>query len=255
MKSEKMKKLGLRVKEIYWYHRKRYGSRRISAELKDQGINAGRQRVRRLMNEQDLRAIRPRAFRPRTTVSINRLASPNLLKEITPKTPKEVLVGDITYLPLLSGKWCYMASWQDKVSRRIVGWKVAERMTEDIVIEALGKAISRGYVRKETLVHTDRGSQYSSLRFRKLLKEHGLRQSMSGRGNCYDNAQAESFFARFKTELLEDGLFESVDQARSETFSYIEGYYNRIRRHSSLGYKSPEQFERQFENLKMEAAA
>jgi len=128
-------------------------------------------------------------------------------------------------------------------------------MTDDLVIEALDKALMRGLVAKDAIIHSDRGSQYSSTGFRKLLKMHGLRQSMSGKGNCYDNAQAESFWARFKTELLDGGLFESVDQARTETFSYIDGYYNRVRKHSSLGYKSPEQFERQFENLNMQAAA
>ena len=128
-------------------------------------------------------------------------------------------------------------------------------MTDDLVIEALDKALMRGLVAKDAIIHSDRGSQYSSTGFRKLLKMHGLRQSMSGKGNCYDNAQAESFWARFKTELLDGRLFESVDQARTETFSYIDGYYNWVRKHSSLGYKSPEQFERQFENLNMQAAA
>ena len=168
--------------------------------------------------------------------------------------PKTVLVGDITYLPLNNGKWCYLASWQDKVSKRVAGWKVADRMTDDLVIEALDKALTRGLVAKDAIIHSDRGSQYSSINFRKLLKQHGLRQSMSGRGNCYDNAQAESFWARFKTELVEDGAFRSVEEARSETFSYIEGYYNPIRRHSSLGYLSPVEFERKLENVKNETA-
>ena len=168
--------------------------------------------------------------------------------------PKTVLVGDITYLPLNNGKWCYLASWQDKVSKRVAGWKVADRMTDDLVIEALDKALTRGLVAKDAIIHSDRGSQYSSINFRKLLKQHGLRQSMSGRGNCYDNAQAESFWARFKTELVEDGAFRSVEEARSETFSYIEGYYNPIRRHSSLGYLIPVEFERKLENAKNETA-
>lgn len=239
--------MGEQVKEIYWYHRKHYGSRRISAELKEQGTRAGRFVVRRLMREQKLRATQPRSFVPRTTRSDNTKASPNLLKEMSAQRPKTVLVGDITYLPLLGGKWCYLACWQDKFTRRIVGWKVAMRMTDDLVIDALAKALTRGLVAKDAIIHSDRGSQYSSNDFRKLLRQHGLIQSMSGRGNCYDNAQAESFWARFKTELVEDGLFESADQARSETFTYIEGYYNRIRRHSALGYKSPEQFEKMFE--------
>lgn len=256
MKSENRERLGNLVKEIFWFHKRRYGSRRVSDEMKEQGTRAGRYRVRRLMREQDLWAIQPRAYRPRTTVSDNAKASPNLLKEVVVKNePKAVLVGDITYLPLINGRWCYLASFQDKISRRVAGWKVSERMTDELVIDALNKALTRGLVERDAIIHSDRGSQYSSNRFRKLLSENGLRQSMSGKGNCYDNAQAESFWARFKTELVEGGLFRSVEEARSETFSYIEGYYNRIRKHSALGYKSPEQFERQFENLKMEASA
>jgi putative transposase len=240
------------VKAVYWLHRRRYGSRRISEELKSSGIRAGRYRVMSLMREQGLRAIQPRSFVPKTTVSDNRRASPNLLKEVSPTEPKAVLVGDITYLPLLGGKWCYLASWQDKVSRKVAGWKVSERMTDSLVIEALDKALMRGNIGKDAIIHSDRGSQYSSGSFRKLLSKNGLRQSMSGKGNCYDNAQAESFWARLKTELLDGGAFRSVEEARSETFSYIDGYYNRIRRHSALGYLSPEQFERKFEISKNE---
>jgi transposase InsO family protein len=122
-------------------------------------------------------------------------------------------------------------------------------MTEELVIKAFEKAIKSGSVTSGTIIHTDQGSQYVSNNFRALLKSAGCRQSMSRRGNCYDNAQAESFFARYKAELLEGGMFEDVSQARSETFSYIEGYYNRVRRHSALGYKSPDEFEREI-NIK-----
>jgi len=247
-KGERERELGDKVREVYFYHRKHYGSRRIAAELKEQGRRAGRFVVRRVMREQGLRATQPRSFVPKTTRSDNRLASPNLLQEVSPNAPRTVLVGDITYLPLKNGGWCYLASWQDKFSRRVVGWKIADTMTDDLVIGALEKALVRGLDAAGAIIHSVRGSQYSSKNFRKLLTVHGLRQSMSGKGNCYDNAQAESFWARFKTELVQDGLFESVAQARSETFSYIDGYYNRIRRHSSLGYLSPEQFEIKFGN-------
>lgn len=252
MKSKRTVELARRVKEIFWIHKRRYGSRRISMELKAQGINVGRCRVRSLMRDQGLLSIQPRSFVPKTTVSDNRRASPNLLVQTKPSRPGEVLVGDITYLPLWNGKWCYLASWQDLVTKRVVGWSVGMRMTDDLVIDALNKAIIRGLVRKDAIIHSDRGSQYSSNDFRKLLKKHGLRQSMSGKGNCYDNAQAESFWARLKAELLEDGAFRYVDEARSEVFSYIEGYYNRIRRHSAIGYLSPIEFERKFENSKNE---
>lgn len=167
-----------------------------------------------------------------------------------PQQPREVIVGDITYLPLQSGRWSYLASWQDKFSKRILGWAVEERMTEELVIKAFKKAVAAGSVKADTIVHTDQGSQYVSNNFRALLAANKCRQSMSRRGNCWDNAQAESFFSRYKAELLEEGLFENVEQARSETFSYIEGYYNRVRRHSALGYKSPEEFEREINTKK-----
>ncbi len=122
-------------------------------------------------------------------------------------------------------------------------------MTEELVIKAFAKAVASGSVERGTIVHTDRGSQYVSTNFRALLGSNECRQSMSRRANCWDNAQAESLFSRYKAELLEGGVFESVEQARSETFSYIEGYYNRVRRHSALGYKSPDEFEREI-NLK-----
>ncbi len=250
--SAKKAVLGERVKSVFYQHRRRYGARRIVAELAAEGIIAGRHLVRSQMTRLGLRAIAPRSFVPRTTDSRHTAqVSPNLLlaPENAPQEPREVVVGDITYLPLQSGTWGYMASWQDKFSKRIVGWAVAERMTEELVIKAFEKAVASGGVKAKTIVHTDRGSQYASNNFRALLKSNECRQSMSRRGNCWDNAQAESLFSRYKTELLEDGIFESVEQARSETFSYIEGYYNRVRRLSALGYKSPDEFEHEI-NIK-----
>ena len=239
--------LAARVKELFYLHRRRYGARRIAAELQAQGERAGRCAVQTLMRRQELQAIRVRRFVPRTTDSRHGVApSPNLLRDAqnAPRGPCQVIVGDITYLPLQTGRWGYLASWQDRFSKRVVGWAVEERMTEELVIKAFEKAIKSGSIMSGTIIHTDQGSQYVSNNFRSLLQTHGCRQSMSRRGNCYDNAQAESFFSRYKTELLEGGVFENVNQARSETFSYIEGYYNRVRRHSALGYKSPDEFER-----------
>jgi transposase InsO family protein len=154
-----------------------------------------------------------------------------------------MVVGDITYLPLRGGRWRYPATFQDKLTRRVIGWEVSERMTADLVVKALGMALRHGRISAEAIVQTDQDSQYVSAAYRKLLQADGLRQSMSGKGNCYDNAQAESFFSRFKAELVEDGIFEDVVQARAATFSYIAGYYNRVRLHSSLGYQSPQAFE------------
>lgn len=240
--------LARQVEEVFYLHRRRYGSRRIHAELKAQGSKIGRFQVRSLMRRLCLRAIAPRRFTPRTTDSRHGVVpSPNLLlnEQNAARKPREVIVGDITYLPLASGKWSYLASWQDKFTKRIVGWAVADRMTDDLVTSALEKAIRSRAVTRDTIVHTDQGSQYVSHNFRRLLSKVGCRQSMSRRGNCYDNATAESFFSRYKAELLEGGMFRDVDQARSETFSYVEGYYNRVRRHSALHYKSPDEFTRE----------
>jgi putative transposase len=249
VESSRKSAIGERVKAIFDDHRRRYGARRIAAQLQAEGVVAGRRLVRWQMQRLGLRAIQPRSFVPRTTDSRHGgAASPNLLLDgkNAPQQPREVIVGDITYLPLQSGGWGYLASWQDKFTKRVVGWAVEARMTEELVTKAFGKAVTAGHVRAETIVHTDRGGQYVSDGFRALLAANACRQSMSRRANCYDNAQAESFFSRYKAELLEGGAFTDIDQARGETFSYIEGYYNRMRRHSALAYKTPEEFEQEW---------
>lgn len=241
----KRKKLADLVRDCYFENRRRYGTRRISKSLAKDGFNIGRAQVRRLMQEQHLKAIQPKSFKPRTTDSRGVKAAPNLLAEVQVEecAVGKIIIGDITYVPLRGGRFCYLAVWQDKVTRSIIGWSLAETMTAELVISALEKAIRKGKVTAGAIIHSDRGSQYAANAFRELLRVNCFRQSMSGRGNCYDNAQAESFFSRFKAELLEGGVFEDIEQARSEIFSYIEGYYNRVRLHSALGYLSPLEFE------------
>src|SRR5262249_48903742 len=195
------------------------------------------------------RAIQPKRFVPRTTDSGHgQRMSPNLLlgRALPPEKPNEVVVGDITYLPLEAGGWAYLATWEDLYSRMIVGWQIEETLAEKLVLVAMQKAIFRRRPPKGLIVHSDRGGQYVGEAFRQLLELQGYEQSMSRAGESYDNAYAESLFSRYKAELLEDGAFADVEQARSETFSYIEGYYNRVRLHSSLGYLSPEEFERAY---------
>lgn len=229
------------IKECFDFNRRRYGSRRIAASLR-----IGRSSVRKVMRREGLRAIQPRSFKPQTTDSKHGLPiCANLLRDAAndPVSKGEVLVGDITYLRLQGGGFCYLACLQDKFTRRIVGWKVSNRMTAQLVIDVFLQARRGGLIGKGAIIHSDQGSQYASVEYRRLLYIGGFRQSMSRKGNCYDNAQAESFFSRLKAELLENGIFESLEDARSEVFSYVEGYYNRIRLHSSLGYKSPIQFE------------
>lgn len=242
-----------RVRKCFYHHRKRYGSRRISCELK-----LGRFLVRRLMREMDLVAIQPRSFKPRTTDSRHAgLISPNLLKQSDgPASPGAEIVGDITYLPLTGGGFVYLATFQDRLTRRIVGWSVADSLEAELVVKALQMALRQDLIRRRAIVHTDRGSQYVSNTYRSLLARCGLRQSMSGKGNCYDNAQAESFFSRFKAELVTADTFEPIRafvdlaHARQEAFSYIDGYYNRVRLHSGIGYRSPIEFERELKTKK-----
>ena len=212
---------GERVRECFEFHRCRYGSRRIAAEL-----SIGRATVQKIMRGENLRAIQPKRFKPNTTDSAHGLPiCANLLQSganaLTGKG--EVMIGDITYLRLADGSFCYLACLQDKFTRRIVGWKIAKRMTAQLVIDVFLQARKRGLIGKNAIIHTDRGSQYAAVEYRRLLYIGGFRQSMSRRGNCYDNAQAESFFSRLKAELVENGNFESVEDACSEVFSYIEG--------------------------------
>lgn len=230
-------------------HRRRYGVRRLVPELQEEGLHASFHQVRKTMRKWGLKAIQPRSFIPRTTDSRHSyLISPNLLeKRSFPLYINEVWVGDITYIPLKGGSWAYLAVWMDLCSRRIVGWYLADHMREELVIKALKKAFKLRSPVKGLLVHTDRGGQYAGHAFRRLLQQHEVLQSMSKADDPYDNAFMESCFSRFKAELLEDGIFEDLEDAQTEIFEYIEMYYNPIRRHSSLGYKSPQVYENSLE--------
>jgi len=235
------------VTQVFWRHARRYGSRRITAELQAQGEKIGRRRVRRILREHELHALQPKSFVPRTTNSRHgRRMSPNLLAAVTVRQPRQALVSDITYLPLQSGQWAYLATWLDLYSRKIVGWQIAETMTADLIIRALQQLIVREQPARGLIVHSDRGGQYVDAEFLQLLRVYGYQQSMSRAGETYDNAFAESLFSRYKAELLEGGAFRDAAEAQLETFDYIERYYNPVRRHSALGYLSPEEFERAY---------
>ena len=236
-----------RVRTVFEEHLNRYGSRRIVAELKAEGLGAGRFQVRKRMRELGLRAIQPRSFVPKTTqTDPNLRRSPNLLLE-KPATAgiDEVWVGDITYLPMSGGGWTYLATWMDRHSRKIVGWHLSQSLDASIALQSLEKAIFRRSPPPGLIIHTDGGGQYMALAFRALLDRMGFRQSMTRPDNHYDNAFAESLFSRFKAELLQGGIFENQDDAQTASFEYIESYYNRIRRHSSIQYLAPDNFERQ----------
>lgn len=237
------------VREIFFRHSRRYGSRRIEAELKSTGLEIGRHRIRRMMKDEALQAIQPKRFVPKTTNSGHNLGyCENLLigLKLPPEQPNEVIVGDITYLPLEDGSFAYLATWADLFSRLVIGWEVDKTLEERLIIAAFEKGLIRRENLRGAIVHSDRGGQYASGRFRSLLKASGCQQSMSRAAESYDNAYAESLFSRYKAELLEGGAFSDFEEARLETFNYIEGYYNRVRRHSSLGYESPEEYERKY---------
>jgi putative transposase len=220
-----------------------YGSPRIHAALKRQGRAIGRERVRRLMQEHQIVG-RHRKKRCRTTDSNHALpvASNLLQQDFTCEAPNTVWLADISYLATDEG-FLYFAAMKDLCTKKIVGWSMSKTIDAQLVVDALNMAIVRQRPCGELVVHSDRGSQYASTAFRSKLTEHHLRQSMSRRGNCYDNAPMESFFSSLKGEWLEHRHFATHAEARSAVFTYIETFYNRVRLHSSIGYCPPSEFE------------
>ena len=236
--------IGLAIQRIFKLHRSRYGHRRIWRELRAEGIVCSPSRVARLMAERGLRAIQPRTFVPRTSDGRADKPADNLVKD-APKVEKkdQIWVGDITFIPTSSG-WSYLAIVMDLYSRRIVGWSLTTHLRASLVVDAFQQAAHTRDPDSETIFHSDRGSQYGSVAFRVELKRCNVLQSMSAKANPYDNAWSESFMGTLKKELLQGGVFESHEEARIALFEYIEGYYNTQRKHSSIGYQSPVQFER-----------
>lgn len=231
------------VRAIFQRHRRRYGTRRIVEELRDMDRPCGRRRVAKLLKVQGLKAIQPKSFKPRTTESRHRLGySPNLLLELEEiDGVNQLWVGDITYIPLQGGRFSYLATLMDRFSRRIVGWQLGRDMTEQLVLDALKKAIRWRQPAPNLVHHTDRGGQYAGAEYRQVLRRAAMRQSMSRADNCYDNAFMESCFGTFKTEL-EMTEYDNHPDALKEIKTYI-AYYNLDRKHSALGYLTPAQFE------------
>jgi putative transposase len=240
--------LGDLIEAVFRRHRRRYGYRRLAQDLSDRGVTCAPARIRRLMAQRALHALQPKNFVPKTSDGRADKPSPNLLSDQPmPTVPDRAWAGDITFIPTSAG-WLYLAVVIDLCSRRIVGWSLADHLRSDLVLDALNQAIETRPVNR-TIFHSDRGSQYGSAPFRKALAKAGLRQSMSARANPYHNAWTESFIATLKHEMLQDGCFENATDARTEIFEYIEGYYNTHRKHSSIGYKTPNQFEAQIHSV------
>lgn len=235
-------KMGDSIEAIFRQNRGRYGYRRIVSQLGDDQLRCAPSRVRRIMVQRGLRAIQPRHFVPKTSDGRADRPSPNLLKgQPQPSAPNHAWASDMTLIPTSNG-WLYLAVIIDLCSRRIVGWSLADHMRSELVLRALQQALQTRPTHL-TVFHSDRGSQYASTAFRQALGKAGLRQSMSARANPYENAWSESFFGTLKREMLQGGCFETFQEAQTEIFEYIEGYYNNHRKHSSLGYLSPAQFE------------
>lgn len=231
------------VQEIFWKHKRRYGARRIAKDLIEIGHACDVRRVGKLMRNQHLIAIQPKSFVPKTTDSRHKLGySPNLLLEMPELTGiNELWVGDITYIPLVGGAFAYLATLMDRYSRRIIAWRLDDHMTEDLVLPVLHQAIKERQPQACLVHHTDRGGQYAATRYRAVLRRASIAQSMSRADNCYDNAFAESGFGTLKTEL-EMTRYDTVESARKEVGEFL-AYYNLERKHSSLDYVSPHQFE------------
>jgi transposase InsO family protein len=237
-----------KIREIQRQVKHRYGSPRVRMELKALGVSCGRHRVARLMREGGLRAKSPPQYRVTTQSAHHRPVAANVLnRQFTLDTnpalavPDRVWAADITYIPTREG-WVYLAVILDLASRRVVGWGLGSRLDQELALSALRMALThRGA--QGGLHHSDRGAQYVSLAYQHLLAEAGFTPSMSRVGNCWDNAVVESFFATLTKELLLDGVFASRPEASRALFEFIEIWYNRQRRHSTLGYCTPVEYE------------
>lgn len=233
------------MRAIHAEVRARYGSPRMHAELVARGHACCENTVARVMREAGIAARTARAFRHTTDSNHPHPVAENVLdRAFDPDEPNASWVADVTYIPTREG-WLYLAAVVDLFSRMVVGWSMAGTMTSRLVVDALEMALVRRPKGSSDLVaHSDRGSQYASEHYQRRLAEERITCSMSRRGNCWDNAPMESFFASLKKELVHDEDYATRDQATASIFEYIEGFYNRVRRHSSLGYVAPAEFER-----------
>ena len=236
--------LSERIRAIHKAHRGVYGAPRIHADLRlAHGIRVSRKRVERLMRAAGISGL-VRRKRGRTTISVPgvRVADDLVERRFRPDAPNVLWIADVTYLRTWEG-WLYLAAVQDAYSRRIVGWSMADHVRSELVVDALQMAVSRRRPAPGLIHHSDQGSQYVSLAFGQAARDAGIARSMGSKGDCYDNAVAESFFATLKKELVHRRSWPTRRELTSEVFEYVEAFYNRVRRHSTLGYLSPADYE------------
>ncbi|ANG99105.1 transposase [Brucella pseudogrignonensis] len=231
------------IRNQFALSRETYGSPRMHVELNEEGIRAGRHRTARLMRENGLKARQKTRFKRTTDSNHGEPVAPNLLdQDFTCDEPDQKWGVDISYIWTAEG-WLYLAIVVDLYSRRIIGWEARDRMKKDLAICALKKAIAIRQPKPGLIQHSDRGSQYASYEYRRILEAHKMLPSMSGKGNCYDNSMVETVFKTIKSELIWRTVFYTRQDAIKAIGEYIDGFYNPVRRHSALGYKSPIQFE------------
>lgn len=244
-RSRENRRLAVNIRAIHRESRHTYGSPRIHDVLREAGELCGKHRVTKIMREQGIRAKSVRTFKTTTNSKHNHPVSENLLKQkFSAKGPNQRWVSDITYVRTHEG-WLYLAVILDLYSRAVVGWSMNKRMTTDLVQEALMMALWRRGAVKGLLLHSDRGSQYASVDYQRLLKKNSIVCSMSRKGNCYDNAAMESFFGTLKQELIHHAHYRTREEAKTSIFEYIEVFYNHQRKHSAIHYKAPMAFEKQ----------
>ena len=236
-------RLLVKIKESYIASGGVYGSRRVFADLREAGESCGKHRVAKIMKANKIKAIRGYK-KPRHVAGRPSIIAPNRLnREFTAHRPDSAWVTDITYLRTWQG-WLYLAVVIDLHSRKVVGWSMKPTLARELVLDALLMAIWRRKPQRTVIVHSDQGSQYGSDDWQRFCRSHNLEPSMSRRGNCWDNAVAESFFSSLKKERIRKRVYKTRDLARADVFDYIEVFYNKTRRHSHLGDVSPEAFER-----------
>lgn len=230
-----------------------YGPKKLQDELRDEGLDMGINRIRRLRRKYGIYCLQKKRFRATTQSAHRYPVAPNLLGQCFATTrPCEVWVADITYVDTAEG-WLYVAGVKDLFTKELVGWAISTRLTASLAIDALDRAFERKQPAGGLIHHSDRGSQYACGDYQHRLRLYGMRASMSRKGNCYDNAPMESFFATFKTELVYQQHFETREAARRAIFEYIEVFYNRQRRHASIGNLAPAEFERRYHASRMAA--
>ena len=242
-RSRQDRRLKVEIRAYYRASRCKYGSPMIWRDLREAGIRVSAKRVARLMREDGISSRKRRRFVLTTDSTHSEAVAPNVLdRAFKVASLDTVWVGDITYIPTRQG-WLYLAMLLDLCSRRVVGWSTSESLAEELTLEALDRALLERRPGAGLLHHSDRGSQYASYEYQKKLQQRGLVPSMSRKGNCWDNAPAESFFSTLKREAIPDDGFATRDQARAALFDWIEVVYNRSRRHSSIGRVSPATYE------------